>query len=184
YKMVTNSSPTVVDGSFVGPIGAVSGSENGIGERVITINLDNPAVSPVIVNDGVFHVVLQGYLNSALADDEPPGFLLLRSNDLKSITLENNNYRRLVIGVDKDDASAVPVTVGLSSAAAWRLLLTVSKVGLQFDLPNTLTVQGGIRTDSRLNVASGTLALIRETNPESVELMDPRDGWIEIYRGL
>ncbi len=181
YKMVMNSSPTQVDGTFDYIVGAVSGDELA-GERRITIDLNNPAVSPVIVNDGVYHLHLLGLTDSVTADEKPPGFIIVRSAELKTVTLENDNFRRLVVAFEGDHGN---IDVGVTSTTQWRALITATASPLTFQLGvgNSLAIQGGVRTDSRLNVSTGQLVLNRETNPETLELMDPREAWIEIYSG-
>lgn len=181
YKMMMNSSPTVVDGAFDYTIGAVSGDEVG-GERRITIDLNNPAVSPVLVNSGVHHLHLKGYTNAGTADAQPPGFILVRSPELESFTLENDNFRRLVVAFEGTYGT---VDIGIITTTQWRCVMTATMLALRWNLGvgNSLAIQGGIRTDSRLQVNSGQLILNRETNPETLELMDPREAWIEIYSG-
>lgn len=181
HKMVANSSPTVVDGNFDYTVGAVSGDEQG-GQRRVTIDLNNPAVSPVIVNDGVFHVRILGYTNSSQGDNEPPGFVIIRSSDLLSVSFENNNYRRLVVGLQS--SSLRNVAVNFTNASSLRLLMTSELTSTSWNVPvgSAVNVYGGIRTDSTVNVTSGLLVLNRETTPDALELMDPREGWVEIYR--
>lgn len=181
HKMVANSSPTVVDGSFDYTVGAVSGDDVG-GQRRITINLNDPAVSPVIINDGVYYVRIRGYSSAALGDSEPPGFIIIRSNDLISLEFENNNFRRLVVGMQSASYRTVPVA--FTNATSIRMLLTAEKTGMTWNAPvgGSVAIQGGIRTDSTINVASGLLVLNREANPEPLELMDPREAWVEMYQ--
>jgi hypothetical protein len=45
-----------------------------------------------------------------------------------------------------------------------------------------VNLTGGIRTDSTVAVPSGLLILNRESSPNALELMDPRESWVEIYR--
>jgi hypothetical protein len=171
----------MVDGGFDFAIGAVAGDLVG-SERRITVDLNNLALSPVIINAGVYHVHLKGFVDSLTADDEPPGFILVRSPELTTLTFENDNYRRLVLGLESNHGLA---SVGAINTTQWRALITATKLPLQFNLGagNTFSFQGGVRTDSRLSVATGTLELNRETNPEPLELMEPREAWIEIYSG-
>ena len=178
--MTANSSPTVVNGSFDYTVGAVSGDEQG-GQRRITIDLNTPAVSPVIVDDGVFYVRFLGY-TSGSGDNELPGFVIIRSSDLLSVTFENDNDRRLVVGLQSP--SLRNVSVNFTNAVSWRLLLTSQLTSTSWNVPvgDTVSLYGGIRTDSTVNVASGQLVLNRETNPDALELMDPREGWVEIYQ--
>ena len=180
HKMTANSSPTVVNGSFDYTVGAVSGDEQG-GQRRITIDLNTPAVSPVIVDDGVFYVRFLGY-TSGSGDNELPGFVIIRSSDLLSVTFENDNDRRLVVGLQSP--SLRNVSVNFTNAVSWRLLLTSQLTSTSWNVPvgDTVNLYGGIRTDSTVNVASGQLVLNRETNPDALELMDPREGWVEIYQ--
>lgn len=186
YKMVTNSSPMYVDGTYNVTVGPVKGDEVG-GERRITIDLDDPGLSPVIIEDGVYHLHLKGYIDSATGDDDPPGFILARSAELKTLTLENENYRRVVLGIEGNNQT---VSVSTVNATEWRILMTATQAPLALDLvdgagvANTLALQGGVRTDSRLSVTTGTLVLNREYNPDTLELMDPREAWIEIYSDL
>ncbi len=190
HKMVTYASPLYVDGAYQSDIGGVAGDEiddddgTGSKERRISVNLNNPGVSPVIVNDGVHHLRVLGYTDSANADNEPAGFILVRSNDLETITFENNNFRRLVLGIrgDYEPVELYPMATTATSGN-WRILLTVEGAGLNFNMASgaTFTLQGGIRTDSRLSVPNGTLILNREPSPEQLGLIDPREAWIEVY---
>lgn len=181
YKMTANSSPTVVDGNFDYTVGAVSGDELA-GQRRITIDLNNPAVSPVIVNDGVFHIRFLGYMDSGQGDNEPPGFTIVRSSDLLSVTFENNNYRRLVVGLQS--STHRDVAVNFTNAVSWRLLLTSELTSTTWNVPSgsVVNLTGGIRTDSTVAVPRGLLILNRESSPNALELMDPRESWVEIYR--
>ncbi len=185
HKITHDTSPMVVDGSWGVTVGSVTGEmipdDDGIGpdERLITINLNDTAVAPVMVNSGVHHLKLQGFTNSATANGEPATFILVRSPELETIELENNSYRRLVMGLQGSSLVEVKANNVIGN---WRMLLSVEQTPLLFNLNTTLTIEGGIRTDARLQVATGnTLTLNKESQGDLLERMDPRQAWIEIY---
>ena len=110
----------------------------------------------MIVEDGVFHVRFLGYTDASQGDTEPPGFAIIRSNNLLSITFENNNHRRLVIGLQ----SSAPRTASVETvnAAQIRGVLSSQLTNLVWNIGagNSLTLTGGLRSDSVINVASAS----------------------------
>ena len=185
YKM-NQSSRIVVDGGFNTEfsIGAVSGAMinnagEGPEELEITVDLDATAVSPVHILDGVHHVKLLGF-DSGSGDSEPVAFIFIDSADLETIQFENNNDRRLVLGVKSDGPIVLRSNTPL---ATWRTILTIEQAPFYLDLNgSSLTMQGGVRTDARFAVKTGgSLILNREPLPDSLEIIDTREAWVEIY---
>ena len=177
----------VVNGAFSLSFGGVTGTlipdDDIVGpdERLITINFAlQTTASLILVQNGVHHLRLQGFPTAgSAADSLPPIFILSLSDDLETITLDNSNFRRFMFGTRSNNT----IEIGSTEAnASWRILLTNELSPLQFTTTGTLFIEGGIRTDARLEVLSGSaLTLLREQQPEQLEFNDTREAWIEIY---
>lgn len=162
------------------------------GTGIVTINLNNHTLPPVLLGNGVTKIRLLGQINSSelsTANNLPPAFILAlqdtTSTPLVEILLHGDNNRRTVIGVKRSAiASAVQITHSTGVSSQWRLaaFFENTPINISLNSGSSLDIKGGIETDSHINVStSNTLRLSQETDPELLERICTREAWVETY---
>lgn len=162
------------------------------GSGNVTIDLLEASLMRVFIDGNATAIHLTGHATSddATADDRP-GLLIVyvqtastSTNDLATIEFLNKNNRRLYLGVQKSTGTGVNFSfTSVGNPLGWRLGMSLENTPAQFNLAGgSLALTGGLRTDSGVAIAGGTISLYREANPKLLERHGDRIGWLESYR--
>lgn len=173
----------VVDGSTVSSSNGVSCDGNGN----VTITLNAPDLGNVYIPGEISSLTLEGQnvANDAVADDLPAILIVVdqslsSTRDLAYINLTQYNSRRVDLAVKKASAiGKLPVRF-ITPSTTWRLLLELENTPILLITINTITVQGGIRSDRAITLIGGAL-LTLENDPKYLERLSTRTAWIESF---
>ena len=180
----TNYNSVVVrsgTGHRINPTDAVSGTPTGVTvttnatNRAVTINLGTVTNSKFSLGPGTanFSLRVTGYSGT-----EPKTSVVIIATNATNITdisfSGGANNRHLYLGMRNRTAGMT-----LTGAGSWRLGGVFEATPLTI---SGLTITGGLRTDRNLTVSGGTLTILRETDPGTLESATDRVGWLEVYR--
>jgi len=162
-------------------------SANGAG--TVTVLVIEPLLNKIYIPGSTTTLILQGQANAAdlvTANQRPPLLIVVNetgASSLTSIQFQNQNNRRLYVGVKKSTAATVAVS---AAAGSWRLGGVFENTALSFAAGGALSLTGGLRTDSSISLGSGTTVNITrendDTDPKLLERYADRYGWLETYR--
>lgn len=169
---------------------------------VLTLDLTDPSLWGVIVQNNVSEIVING---QAVDDQDQASVRICYIEDgnlstthtLTKITCNGaDNLRPMVIGVKKIPSTAgsqvpgAPVTMAFTNsnvAPEWRCMLIMENTPLVFDAtggPGVIKLMGGIMTDGSITATSGagnSVRLLPETDHTHLIQLVPRRAWIETY---
>ncbi|MEZ5328366.1 MAG: hypothetical protein R3F19_25265 [Verrucomicrobiales bacterium] len=163
-----------------------------LGDGNVSITLDDDFMTNVIITDATAVTLVGQNSGTALADaDLLPAIMILILQgggiDLTTISFQNQNNRRLHLGVKKT-STTTPVQFNFTSSLSdisWRLLLTAEStpIVLNKTVGGSMNLYGGIRTNGSVTVASGTsTTLRRELDPKLLNRLADRRAWVELYK--
>lgn len=184
-----NSLPTTDQGNTSSAIQYVKST------KVITLRLKHTGLTHTRINAAFSELVLEGQTTAndyTNADALAPIIIWLESSSVLNIKITGENNRRLIFAVGPGNGANVNLNFQSSSIVSggplrWRMNLISEYRNTYFSLPTSVNLQmtGGIRTNWALNCTdTGTgvrIILQRETDPENLEKLLPRDGWMETY---
>lgn len=163
---------------------------NGTGD--VSITLDDDFMTNVIVTDASTLTLVGQNSGSEMSDaDLLPGIMIVvlqgGGTDLATISFQNQNNRRVHLGIKKTTSVAATQFNFTSSLADidWRLMVTAESCPIVINktVGGTVDLFGGIRTNGSVTVATGTSAnLKRETDPKLLNRLADRRAWIELYK--
>ena len=190
--------------------GLVTSFERGVssnGSGSISINLLDPALSRVFIENDTQTIVLNG--QSTDTDFDYAGTLqpvlivinqdALTQRNLDTIELTHRNNRRLIVGVKKvltvggSDSDLRVVYRWMNTATAtnpgttWRLITIAENVEVRFRhyaTDSDVTIYGGVRTDGGFHSHNGitrTFTIERERDPAGLATLLDRNVWLESY---
>jgi hypothetical protein len=149
----------------------------------VTVTLDKPALGNLLITGGVTTLTLTGQANAGnVAADDLPAILILldlTSGSLPAITLDENNSRRLILGVKKTFAAGTLAMQFTTNSPTWRMLLELENTPVTLTTSGIVTLQGGIRSDRAVATSGGTVALTLESDPKLLERLATRNAWVE-----
>ncbi|MFZ4681061.1 MAG: hypothetical protein ACOYMS_01050 [Terrimicrobiaceae bacterium] len=163
-------------------------SANGAG--TVTVLVIEQLLNKIYIPGNTTTLVLQGQSNSTdltTANNRPPLLIVVNetgASQLTSIQFQNQNNRRFYLAVKKATAG----TVSLSAAAgSWRMGGVIENTALSLNVTGgTLSIVGGLRTDSSISLNSGAAVNITrendDTDPKLLERYADRFGWLEAYQ--
>lgn len=170
----------------------------GVATITPVVNSNTTDLPSVVLSSGnnITELIIEGQTSSTLDTYAPfrPALAILYTQistgtNLATIRLRNQNNRRLIIALKKDDrAGMAPVNVivetpGLTST--WHCLFVCENVPLTFSYTNvnTFTLYGGIETNAPVVFpVSPRLCEIRlETDTRGLIRMSPRLAWVETF---
>lgn len=163
--------------------------------KVLTLRLKHTGLTHTRINAAFSELVLEGQTTASdytNADALAPIIIWLESSSVLNIKITGENNRRLIFAAGPGNGANVNLNFQSSSIVSggplrWRMNLISEYRNTYFSLPTSVNLQmtGGIRTNWALNCTdTGTsvrIILQRETNPQNLEKLLPRDGWMETY---
>ena len=176
--------------------GASTSDSDGVvsdGAGKVTIDLLDPDLGNVLVEDGTDHLILKG--QSSAADRTAAGnaaavliIVHLANTDpatnipLEQVEFQNSNHRKLVLAIKTASGLGTVLNFPQAGPDSWRLVLTLENTPVTFQLSGaSQDVIGGLQTDQAVSVQNGSLNLVSETDPKLLDRLTARDGWIEVY---
>jgi hypothetical protein len=181
--------------NYIPVSGATSTNNRGVvsdGSGAVSITVNDDFMSNVIITDATA-VTLVGQTGTDVTNaDLLPGVMILviqdsGAADLTTVTCQDENGRRLYLAIVKT-TTTTPVQVTFTSGLAsmnWRMGTTAegTPIVLNKTVGGTLDLEGGIRTNASVTVASGTaVTLSKESDPKLINRLADRRAWVELYR--
>lgn len=179
---VTNNTPTTVTGTTaINSNGVVC---NGLGTTTLT--LMNANLPNLFITGTHLTLNLQGQTtagNELAASTLNPVVIVVTSGTLLNINLLDNNTRPIILGI-KRTFGLTGVGLNCTGVTNFRLMLFAEETPLTVDCNGTnVMMKGGIFTDRDLvQNNDGTLTLIQEDSPNTLENYAPRWAWVESYK--
>ncbi len=183
--MATTSAPNgtqTVNGSTESTSAGIT--SDGVGN--VIINLQNSDVGNVFVAGGVTHLTLTGQSSAAnfiAAGNEAAIIILVNqttpATDLVDVRFTNSNNRKIVLAIKT--ASEHGTTFIFPQGDPWRVVFTLERTPVTFQLAGAQSFQGGIQSDRSISVLGGSMSFTPEADPKLLERHTARDGWIEAY---
>ncbi|WP_009958387.1 hypothetical protein [Verrucomicrobium spinosum] len=163
--------------------------------KVITVRLKHTGLTHVRINAAFSELVLEGQTTASdytNADALSPIIVWLESSSVLNIKITGENNRRLIFAAGPGNGDNLNLNFQSTSLVSggplrWRMNLISEYRNTYISLPSSVNVQmtGGIRTNWAVNCTdSGStvrIILQRETTPQDLEKLLPRDGWMETY---
>ncbi len=166
--------------------------------NVLVVRLANAGLKHLRVTSGVEQIVLEGQTTSSAyttAGTLDPVIIWLEQNDCRDIRFVGENNRPLILALGGPSATGTTVYLGFHGTSLvaggplrWRMHLYNEYRNVYFNPPSSsvgIQVTGGIRTNWSFNstYTDTVVRMIvqRETAPGELELMLPRDCWLEPY---
>lgn len=166
--------------------------------NVLVVRLGNTGLKHLRVTSGVEQIVLEGQTTTTAynsAGSLDPVIIWLEQNDCRDIRFIGENNRPLILALGGSAATGTTVYLGFhgSSLVAggpvrWRMHLYNEYRNVYFNPPSStvgIQITGGVRTNWSFNSTYTDsvvrMILQRETAPGELELMLPRDCWLEPY---
>jgi hypothetical protein len=148
---------------------------------------------PSLILRNVTHLRIFGQGNgtdATLAESMDPITILVINDDttlLTEIEFFHRNSRRiaLVLASSPTAPSTAQISYqGTGSFPEWHCFIEFVNTSAEFDTSakSAATIFGGIRTNSRIDVKSGTLRLKQEFDPRGIESLLSRNAWVEAYK--
>ncbi|MEZ5301618.1 MAG: hypothetical protein R3F11_13350 [Verrucomicrobiales bacterium] len=187
----------VTQGSYITVSGWVEMDERGVscnGSGRVTIDLDEPTLPNVLVQNNVDRVTLVGQQSNGdfNAADALGAVLVVinqtsSTNELAQVRCRYRNNRRLMLGVRKSNSNGYTLRFSEPELNPdWRMIMTAeSPTAVSLDEAGTVTLKGGIRTTKSLAGPTGTgqlLTIVSETDGKLLERHADRNVWVESYR--
>jgi len=179
---VTTHTPTTVTGtSSINANGVVC---NGLGTTTLT--LANANLPNLFITGSHLTLNLQGQTNAAqelAASTMNPVVIVVTSGTLLNINLSNNNTRPIILGI-KRTFGLTTVGLNFTSVTNCRLMLFAEETPITADCNGAnVVLKGGVFTDRNfVQNNDGTLTIIQEDSPNTLETVAPRWAWVESYK--
>ncbi|MEM7699850.1 MAG: hypothetical protein AAF236_15755, partial [Verrucomicrobiota bacterium] len=167
------------------------------GDGHVRVNLGQDNL-PHLILSRINYLHLAGSETFALLDEDAedePRIIVVDNPDgtgLAEVLFEHGSKRRFVLAVRTGTPTpAAPGThepifrfEGNFAFAEWHTILELENTGARFDTDDISSARiiGGIRTNRRLEVISGSLSLEQQFETEGLETLVSRNAWIEAYR--
>lgn len=170
---------------------------------VLDLSLDNPSDTNSVILFNMLEDVADYATNAAdgtpvVYSNLPVQAIVLKGSDTPTakplhvvvgpsitntsvLVLSNNNERLVYFNRQKQSGSAGIFDVISVNASSYRLGMTVSKAGVQFQI-DTLEVKGGLRTDGGITFQGGEAYFVPEDRPEGLDYIADRMMWLEDYK--
>lgn len=99
--------------------------------------------------------------------------------DVDVIELDGQNVRSVYVNRVNATMTTTPLFVILTDATDWRIAMTMERTPVTLTAPGLVTIRGGIRTDSIVEVDSTALTVLPDTDPGSLDAIGDRMMWLE-----
>ncbi|WP_038162789.1 hypothetical protein [Verrucomicrobium sp. BvORR106] len=168
--------------------------------KVLKIRLKNTGLTHCRITGAYDQVVIEGQTTAteySTADTLSPIIVWLDpTSTVRDVRFVGENNRRFILAAGPGTGTGAGTTLFLGYQSSsivsggplrWRTNLITEYRPVYINLPTSVNLQmtGGIRTDWVLNCTdTGTgvrIILQRETDPENLEKLLPRDAWMETY---